>query len=103
MQPWGELWADMPPWFALPAGAVVVTDPTTTVAFTIDQDTQTILGTITQALEAHGFTVDYMAKGEGGDAVSFAGPTEPCNPVAVAEPSGVASLVKIRYSAACPW
>ncbi len=44
-----------------------------------------------------------MANGEGGDAVSFAGPTEACDPVAVASPSGDGSLVEIRYPAACPW
>jgi hypothetical protein len=100
---WGEIWAAMPPWFSLPADAQLVADATQTVAFTIDQDTQTALSSITRALEAQGFTVDYMATGEGGDGISFAGPTEACNPVAVGSPSGTGTLVEVRYSAACPW
>jgi hypothetical protein len=103
LEAWGEIWAAMPAWFTLPADAQIVADATQTVAFTTGQDTQTILGSITRAFEAHGFTVDYAANGEGGDAVSFAGPTEACNPVAVASPSGEGSLVEIRYEAACPW
>jgi hypothetical protein len=103
LEAWGEIWAAMPSWFTLPADAQVVADATQTVAFTTEQDTQTILGSIMQAFEAHGFTVDYLANGEGGDAVSFAGPTEACNPVAVASPSGDGSLVEIRYEATCPW
>jgi hypothetical protein len=103
LEAWGEIWAAMPSWFTLPADAQVVADATQTVAFTTGQDTQTILGSITRSFEAHGFTVDYAANGEGGDAVSFAGPTEACNPVAVASPSGEGTLVEIRYEAACPW
>lgn len=103
LEAWGEIWVAMPSWFELPADAQVVADATQTVAFTTGQDTQAILGSITRVFEAHGFTVDYAANGEGGDAVSFAGPTEACNPIAVASPSGDGSLVEIRYEAACPW
>jgi hypothetical protein len=103
LEAWGEIWVAMPSWFTLPADAQIVADATQTVAFTTGQNTQTILASITRAFEAHGFTVDYLANGEGGDAVSFAGPTDACNPVAVASPSGDGSLVEIRYEAACPW
>ena len=98
-----DIWAAMPSWFTLPADAQVVADPTQTVAFTTDRDTQAILGVIARNLEAQGFAIDYAANGEGGDALSFAGPTDACNPVVVASPSGTGSLVEVRYSAACPW
>jgi hypothetical protein len=100
---WGEVWASMPAWFALPADAILAPTTDQTLSFRTSLNPDEAIAAVDRILRPRDFSAESRDQGAGFQQVFYTwGADDTCELLVLAHVTEDGSQVDIRYPVTCP-